>query len=280
MPDVRPFRALRYESEIVGNLAAVVSPPYDLVDPAAAAELLASHPKNAVRLDVPGDEQGDGPDDQYRRAARTFAAWRSDGTLRKDPKPSLYVYEQASGDTIKRGFFGRLRLEPLLPDAGVLSDDRGPAPARDDRYKLLRATGVNTSPIVGTYADPTGDAARILAATARTNPIIDLVDGGGTHHRMWSLAAEGPDAEQVARLVAIVGGGPLTLVDGRRRYDAGLRYRDERRMSRSCEEDPAFDYILTLFLEAPPAPSAEAAGSATPSLPRPLTGLLINPHEW
>ena len=221
---------------------------------------------------MPGDQQGDEPDDQYRRAARTFAAWRSDGTLRKDPKPSLYVYEQASGDLVSRGFFGRLRLEPLLPDAGVISDDRGPTPARDDRYKLLRATGVNTSPIVGTYADPTGDAGRILATTARTNPIIDLVDGGGTRHRMWSLAAEGPDAEQVARLVAIVGGGPVTLVDGRRRYDAGLRYRDERRMSRSCEEDPAFDYILTLFLEAP--------DGAESSLPRPLTGLLINPHEW
>ncbi len=280
MPDIRPFRALRYEPEIVGDLAAVVSPPYELVDAPVAAELQARHPKNAVRLDVPGDEQGDGPDDQYRRTARTFAAWRSDGTLRKDPRPSLYVYEQAAGGAARLGFFGRLRLEPLGPAAGVISDDRGPTPPRDDRYKLLRATGVNTSPIVGTYADPSGEAARILAAATRTHPIIDLVDDAGIRHRMWSLAADGPDAEPVARLVAIVGGGPLNLVDGRRRYDAGLRYRDERRMSRSCEEDPAFDYILALFFEAPApadAPAGEPAGS---SLPRPPTGLLINPLEW
>ena len=42
----------------------------------------------------------------------------------------------------------------------------------------------------------------------------------------------------------------MTIADGHHRYETALRFRDERRMSRSCEEDPAFDYILTLFLEA------------------------------
>ena len=47
-----------------------------------------------VRLDLPAEEAGDEPDERYRRAARTLAAWRSDGTFRKDPHPSIYVYEQ------------------------------------------------------------------------------------------------------------------------------------------------------------------------------------------
>ena len=42
----------------------------------------------------------------------------------------------------------------------------------------------------------------------------------------------------------------MTIADGHHRYETALRYRDERRMTRSCEEDPAFDYLLTLFLEA------------------------------
>ena len=44
--------------------------------------------------------------------------------------------------------------------------------------------------------------------------------------------------------------GPLTIADGHHRYETALRYRDERRMSRSCEEDPAFDYVLALLLES------------------------------
>ena len=35
--------------------------------------------------------RGEDPDERYRRVARTFAAWRSDGALRKDPKPAVYV---------------------------------------------------------------------------------------------------------------------------------------------------------------------------------------------
>ena len=256
MPEVRPFRALRYESEVVGDLAAVVSPPYDVISPTETAALLARHPKNVVRLDLPVGEQGDGPDDRYRRAARTFAAWRSDGTFHKDPRPSLYVYEQAyrvpgtNVERVQRGFFGRLRLEPLEPGSGVLAHERTMSAPREDRYKLLRATGVNTSPVVGLYADPSGATKGILDGATRGRPIAEITDGDGVRHRMWALVAEGPEAAQVEALVAGVGSGPITIADGHHRYETALRYRDERRMSRSCEEDPAFDYILMLFLDA------------------------------
>jgi len=53
----------------------------------------------------------------------------------------------------------------------------------------------------------------------------------------------------VAPLLAAAAAGPVTIADGHHRYETALRYRDERRMSRSCEEDPAFDYVLTLFLD-------------------------------
>ncbi len=280
MPEVRPFRALRYESDVIGDLAAVVSPAYDAISPTEAVDLLARHPKNVVRLDLPVGEQGDGPDDRYRRAARTFAAWRSDGTFHKDPRPSVYAYEQthpepgSGAQRVQRGFFGRLRLEPLDNGSGVLAHDRTMSAPREDRYKLLRATGVNTSPIVGQYADPDGVSTRILAEVAQTQPIADITAGNGVRHRMWVLASDGPDAVQVDALVAVAGSGPVTIADGHDRYATALRYRDERRMSRSCEEDPAFDYILTLFVASPTEPASNDV------YPKPLSGLVLNPHEW
>ncbi|HEY0443173.1 MAG TPA: DUF1015 family protein, partial [Candidatus Limnocylindrales bacterium] len=92
MPHIRPFRALRYRPEAVGDLSLVLSPPYDIISPTEQRGYLAKHPKNVVRLDLPPDEPGDEPDDRYRRAARTLAAWRSDGTLHKDPRAAIYVY--------------------------------------------------------------------------------------------------------------------------------------------------------------------------------------------
>ena len=110
MPTLRPFRALRYDP------AAVVSPPYDVISPELQARLVGRHPRNSVRLDLPPSQPGDGPDDRYRRAAAAFVSWRTDGTLCKDLRPSLYVYELAyrrPGDTterLRRGFFARLTL--------------------------------------------------------------------------------------------------------------------------------------------------------------------------
>lgn len=269
MPILRPFRALRYDPETVGDLTQVVSPPYDVISPEEQRRLLERHPRNVVRLDLPPDEPGDAPDDRYRRAARTFAEWRSDGTLRKDPRPAVYVYEQryrvpgGESERVGRGFFARLRLEPFGSAGGILPHERTLSGPKEDRYRLLRATGANFSPIVGLFDDPSGRATAILAAIAETPPVTEVRDDDGVLHRLWIVPIPGGEpgpeggrteaatpAELAAELLALAGRGPITIADGHHRYETALRYRDERRMTRTCEEDPAFDYVLALLLEA------------------------------
>jgi uncharacterized protein (DUF1015 family) len=221
---------------------------------------MAREPRNVVRLDAPVEEAGDAEDERYRRAARTLAAWRSDGTLHKDPRPSIYVQEQTyrvpgtDVERTQRGFFARLRLEALEPGSGVLPHERTLAAAREDRYRLLRATGVNTSPVIGLYDDASGRAGAILATLASGPAAIDVTDDDRVRHRLWVVAADGPAGDAVGALVGIAAAEPVTIADGHHRYETALRYRDERRMSRSCEEDPAFDYLLMLFLETTAEP--------------------------
>jgi uncharacterized protein (DUF1015 family) len=256
VPEIRPFRALRFDPSTVGDPAAVVAPPYDVIGEVERQRLLARHRANVVRLDLPAEESGDEADDRYRRAARTLAMWRSDGTLHKDPHPSVYVYEQTyvvpgtDVSRMQRGFFARLRLESFGPDAGVLPHERTLSGPKEDRYKLLRATGVNTSPVVVLYDDPGGSGSAVLAAVTRSAADVDVVDDDGVRHRLWAVPADGDHAVEVSPLLEAAGRAPVTIADGHHRYETALRYRDERRMSRSCEEDPAFDYLLTLFLEA------------------------------
>ena len=258
MPQIRPFRALRFDRSVVGDPGLVVAPPYDVIGAELRATLEARHPANVVRLDLPVEDIGDEPDDRYRRAARTLAAWRSDGTLRKDPHPSVYVYEQTyivpgtDVERTQRGFFARLRLETFGPDAGVLPHERTLAGAREDRYKLLRATGVNTSPVVGLYEDASGASAKRLAFAAAGPADIEVTDDDRVRHRLWAVPADGDGApaDVASGLMTAASAGPITIADGHHRYETALQYRDERRMTRSCEEDPAFDYLLTLFLES------------------------------
>lgn len=255
MPEIRPFRALRYDPATVPDASLVLAPPYDVIGAAEHRRLLARHPANVVRLDMPTGELGDEPDDRYRRAARTLAGWRSDGTLHKDPHPSIYVYEQdyrVPGTDVmrtQRGFFGRLRLEAFGRGSGVLPHEQTMAGPREDRYKLLRATGVNTSPVVGLYDDAAGAGRPVLDTLTARAADLDVTDDDGTRHRLWAVPADGDAGAMVAPLLAAAAHGPVTIADGHHRYETALRYRDERRMTRSCEEDPAFDYLLMLFID-------------------------------
>jgi uncharacterized protein (DUF1015 family) len=277
VPLIRPFRALRYRQEVVGDLRLVVSPPYDVISPEQQRKLLARHPRNVIRLDLPEVEPGDEPDDRYRRAARTLAAWRSDGTLHKDRQPCVYAYEQAyrvpgtATERTQRGFFARLRLEPFGPDSGVRPHERTLAAPREDRYKLLRATGVNTSPVVGLYEDRGGESTGLLDGIVAAEPEADVVDDDGVTHRMWTVPDDGTGDGIALALAAVAGRGPITIADGHHRYETALRYRDERRMSRSCEEDPPFDYLLMLFLESTGQPLTVLPTHRVVRSGRPLT---------
>ena len=269
VPIVRPFRALRYDAAALGDLSAVICPPYDVITPAERERLLARDPRNAVRVELPvalpGAPRATGaePRDPYQRAAETLRAWRADGTLRLDPDPSLYVYEERyrlSGEgpdtpwRTQRGFFAVLRLEPF--GDGVRPHERTLRAPKQDRLRLLRATATNSSPIVLLSDDRTGRTAGALGGIARTIPTGEATDDAGIRHRTWALSADDPVA---GVLIAGAEAGPLTIADGHHRYEAALRYREERLAGTDAKPhddgpdaatDSSFDHVLVLVLDA------------------------------
>lgn len=256
VPAIRPFRALRYAPDRVGDLAAVLAPPYDVIRPDAYRRLLAADPRNVVRLDLPEELPGDPPDERYRRAARLLTTWRTDGTLHRDPRPAVYPYEQAytvpGTDRVatRRGIFARVGLEPFGPSSGIRAHERTLAAPREDRYRLLRATGVNTSPVVGIGADPTGTVPSWLRDVASSSPVSDLVDADGVRHRLWQVPV-GDDEAGLAAMAALdrLSANPITLADGHHRYETALRYAEERRTGPVLEDQPGWAEILMLILE-------------------------------
>jgi len=58
-------------------LSDVIAPPYDVISSEERAVLVARHPNNVVRLELP---EGDG-DAKYAAAAELLDAWRRTGVL-------------------------------------------------------------------------------------------------------------------------------------------------------------------------------------------------------
>src|SRR5215208_1211718 len=92
MPQIRPFRGLRFDPARVGQIGGVLCPPYDVINPSEQQRLLDRSPYNIVRVELGRDATGDdGSTNRYTRAAEDITSWERSGALLRDPKPSYYL---------------------------------------------------------------------------------------------------------------------------------------------------------------------------------------------
>src|SRR4051794_40424328 len=214
-----PFRALRYDPTRV-DLAAVLAPPYDVIDDAERAELAGRSPHNVVRLTLPRDDEGAGS--AYDNARATLAQWRSERVLVADDEPALYVYEEASDGHVQRGLIGALGLTPA-EDGIVLPHENTMAGPVADRLALMAAVEADLEPIFLVY-DGGGAASRLVAHADSGPPLIDTTSPDGIRHRVWAVT----DAQTLAEVAADLHPRRAVIADGHHRYATFLRYQAEQ----------------------------------------------------
>jgi uncharacterized protein (DUF1015 family) len=218
-----PFRGLRYVPERVGSLAAVTSPPYDVVvRPDGLHHLESADPHNIVRLILP---QADTPEDRHRQAARTLERWLAEGVIAPDPAPTLYVYEQRNDEILQRGLIGALALSPaadgiVLPHEDVMDDIVA------DRAELMRTMQAHLEPLLLTYRSDGAEegAAAVIERTAERPALLSTTTEDGFHHRLWAVTdpAERTEIEtDLARHQALI-------ADGHHRWATYLRLQREQ----------------------------------------------------
>jgi uncharacterized protein (DUF1015 family) len=228
MADVRPFEALHYDLAKVGSLDVVAAPPYDVIDAAGRAALLARSPYNAVAIDLPkpfdpADPASEPSGDPYAEAARTIAAWRADGALVADAEPSIWALTQdyAAPDGSRHSRHGILaRVRVVDYDEGVRPHERTHPGPLLDRLELTRATGYNLSPI---FSLSTEDAWPLVEPALATAPWGEATDETGTVNRVWRVTDPAIHAAVGERLA----GAELLIADGHHRYETARAYRDE-----------------------------------------------------
>jgi uncharacterized protein (DUF1015 family) len=226
MTEIQPLRALRYDPSVVGSLAGVTSPPYDVIDADQRAELLRRSPFNVVAVDLPKPEPGSDAD-PYATAGELFEAWQLQGALVRDPQPALWAHTQTytgpDGQArTRKGFFCRVRIEGYGPGRVRPHERTHPGP-KEDRLRLMRATRANLSPIFSLFSDPAHRAWAALEPATADEPWGEVTDADGTVHRLWRAA----DPEAIAAVQAATKDVELLIADGHHRYETAATYAEE-----------------------------------------------------
>lgn len=221
MPETAPFPGILYRVP-AGELPRVLAPPYDVIAPPYREELYARDARNIVRVVLNRNEGEAG----YREAGETYRRWQAEGVLAPDPEPAVYLLEQAfvlEGEERRRlGLLARFRAEDPAKRV-VLPHEQTRKEPKEDRYRLLRATRANFSPIFMMFPDPHGRFDEVVSGVTAAAPALVYTDDGGVRHRLWRIV----DGGTVTSLRGLLGGAKAYIADGHHRYATALRYRDE-----------------------------------------------------
>lgn len=261
MPDLRPFRGLRYDAGRVPDLGAVLCPPYDVISASERELLLARSPYNAVRLELPAATTGEATAADFEAAGATLRAWTSDGTLRRDERPMLYVCEQHFTDPtgqerVARSFACELQLEQYGPGSGVRPHEHTLAGPREHRFRLLSAVRTHLSPVLLVYDDSAGRQDALFDELTAAPPRTGFERG--VEHRVWAID---PEQSAAAReLLAFAASQPLTIADGHHRYETAVAFAAEEGTPASAllpvvlvsTDDPGLEIFPTHRLFAEP----------------------------
>jgi len=236
--ELKPFRALRYETAQAGPLDDLVAPPYDVIGPEERLRLRERSPYNVVRLTLP---------DSPKEAASSLRDWEASGVLARENRPVAWALRQTyvGPDGVARtrtGLVASLRVEPYERGL-VLPHERTHREPKEERLRLLRAVRTQLEPIFLLYDGeppfevPGGDP--------------ELTAGGA---ELWRLDGAGiPEA---------LADRQLLIADGHHRYETALAFHQEEGTPESAfmlvvlvsTEDPGLTIFPThrLFRSSPP----------------------------
>lgn len=239
---LRPFPGMRFNADVVGDIGAVTSPPYDVMDRPMIEALLDENPRNIVRLILPRmvSDPVTG-DDPYHRAAKLMRRWRSKRVLTTDTDCALYIYEYGDGDVHVCGIVGALEL-PAADAGTVLPHEDVIAGIVADRLAMMTASEANLEPILLVY-DGAGGTAELIARHRAEPPLVDVEAGDGTAHRLWAITA----SEDLRHVRAHLSGQQALIADGHHRY---ATYQQLRHRHRSIGDgDGPWDRGLALLID-------------------------------
>jgi uncharacterized protein (DUF1015 family) len=251
--EVIPFQGIRYNQRIIGDLAKVICPPYDVIAPDQQELYYERSDYNAIRLEFPELTH-----DRYEKAAIVFRQWLKQGILRRDSTSSFYLHDHAfeySGKKMtRRGLIACVKLEPW--GNGIYPHEETSPKAKGDRLLLMRACRANFSPLFSLYRDTERKVGEILSYEAQKKPLISLsfrearsiFPDSHEAHMLWAIS----DPDTKLQLSRLFSSQPLYIADGHHRYETALTYQQERTQCQSggCKlTTEAFSYVMMELVE-------------------------------
>jgi uncharacterized protein (DUF1015 family) len=225
MPEIRPFRGLRYTAD-AGKLDDLVAPPYDVMSSSEREDYASRNPYNIVHLTLPEHQADDRSKFvKYARSAALLAEWRREGLVAPEGQPAFYRYTQGfKGDGIdhqlkRTALITLIKVEPY--EKGIVLPHEQTFPKhKEDRLRILEATRSHLECIFGLYEDPNGKIDSAVKS-AEVGGVVEVRNEIGSSHKLEPIV----DKETINALKQVLTDRKVWIADGHHRYETALTFR-------------------------------------------------------
>jgi len=237
---IKPFKAYRYNAEVVGNTGNCIAPPYDVIDSGKQDALYAQNDYNIVRV-IRGRTSPSDSDqsNQYTRAADHLNQWIEADALQQDQEEAIYAYAQdfsLNGLPVTRFSFVALAHIEAFEKGVVKPHEQILSKPMQDRLNLNRATGARFGLVFMLFEDEQRIADTIIQKHVHGPALVEFTDEQQVKHRLYAITSE----EDQAAIIEMMGPKTCIIADGHHRYTTGLKLSQEN-------PNPSAQYQLTAF---------------------------------
>ncbi|MGB3341562.1 MAG: DUF1015 domain-containing protein [bacterium] len=226
MPEIKPFKGIRYNPEKLPDLTNLICQPYDQVSNKMEREYKNRSPYNFIRLVLTKYSEGHNRQREYRDARRYAETWLKDEIFVSDGEETIYPYWQEFTINkmayVRKGFVCLVRLEEL-GKGNILPHEKTLSKPKADRLNLLNITKKDFEPVFLLYTDPKNSVNTLLQGTCEEKPFIEAKDDKNITHKLWRISDKGL-IEQIAKSLKT---SIFVIADGHHRYETAFNYRNE-----------------------------------------------------
>ena len=238
--EIRAFKAVRFNGEVVADTGKCISPPYDVIEDSYRERLYERSEHNVVRIIKGETTVADNADyNQYSRAGKYFNDWLASGVLKQDDSESIYAYVQnfciGGEEFCRSGFIALGKLTEF--GKGVQPHEKTLEGPKADRLNLMRATAGQFGQIFMIYDDVEQVADKVIAASAAKPALLNFTDQDEVRHRLFAIDS----AEDIEAIQTMMSSRDAIIADGHHRYETALNYLAE-------SDNPTAQYRMMTFV--------------------------------
>ncbi len=242
MAVIKPFKALRPASFYADKVSAL---PYDVMSEDEAREMVKDNPYSFLHVDKPEIDFPKGTvydSKMYAKAKENLEKLISEGTLVKDEKDSLYIYQLSMNGRLQTGLVLLASVQEYL-DGKIKKHELTRFDKENDRVAHVDACNAHTGPIFMAYRAKAEINALIEEYMAKNIPDCGFSASGNVTHKVWAVS----DQAVVEKLVGLFEGlYAMYIADGHHRNAAAARVALDRRNS-GAEDNEAEHYLAVAF---------------------------------